>query len=1114
MKKQIFKLTSILLAMVMVFSLFTIIPISAEGVDKATAVSNLKAAWEALEYNGYLTSVSHNYCNYNSANAWSPTWSIDPDAPDSENGPESKLNFVIDFTGKNDANNFYTVSAITNSARTGQIMPEYDLVGVNDIWFYYKTEANLPVMAQIQFYKNNGSANVNCSFTGWYPLPATNGEWVLYSFNKLITDNSTATFENRIKNYNSEAKNHPLIGQFGFNLYAPTNTKISLGDIFFEGDPNLADTYNFTDDDWIVKVVDTDLADLKSQYNDAEDSATWTEFVDAFNVVFDNFGADLAKNNALEDLKNAWQNLTFDGYADRISANYVGDKTLGVNYYNAEGPDEAPESVDNRKIPITAAGTYIYFNEFSSSGNFYYDATTSVPVKNIKDMYFYYKSTADITASFGAIGNNGAGSRQNSIFTEVFTLPSTNGEWVRYSFDQWLVDNGYSWNYIITQHYMKDSTQLACIGFASAKTASSTDLYLSELFVQTGVDTNLEGCDEWSDIELIWNASELSLSDYSDSADSKEVKAFNDALALAKELFAEEFAVEELRAAAGKMVESLTPIAYPGIDYSTGSLANISDYVSYTVDNAEYLTFGPAKTHAISVGASANRNFGVWLTGGMNGRATWTGDASTEDTYVSIYVKSIANPSATPAIKIYTRTMPGGSGMKEESGIYYLDGIEAGKTYKILLKDLLAVNNYTVADLAGSSLDMNFFSIQANGSDMELEVGSLITTNYYSPSDKVGADFIGEMATLDYSTYINTAEFEEKLAAALEVYPEVAANIAATKEVIDASKALDKIALKPNAYTFGDSLTVNNTVYGTSNKGDAFISFNNSVVGHSECNASLGVVEYNTDKPLTLADIEDLYFSYKAEGFKAAVGVEDGYVAARFYIYNEDFAFDTYTNDSDEEIKGCTAWDCRFGYTKNNQAYFRIDGNTGDEWVTTSIATIMGADWKTALLAVLNEADNVNGNPNWTDKTMEEVEISAIRLGFNNKYGTADVSLGSMYVDYVGDSDTAITASAADPEAVLEEARAIDLSSVNPVQANEFKKLVKALETKCIEFECNVTVKAGYIAGNWYESDITLKDLSVLSRYNDDKLDGTFCDVDAIGALTEETLRKQLLGIQ
>ncbi len=295
-------------------------------------------------------------------------------------------------------------------------------------------------------------------------------------------------------------------------------------------------------------------------------------------------------------------------------------------------------------------------------------------------------------------------------------------------------------------------------------------------------------------------------------------------------------------------------------------------------------------------------------------------------------------------------------------------------------------------------------------------------------------------------------------------------------------------ALNLSSYVEGDSDRVTaNTV--KENNADEYTVINGigDTVGAPTCNASSGAVIYeatSNGKNITLADIEDIYFSYKVN--KAYSGRD---VAARIYIYDQ---------------SGKLARS--FAVTGTSTVFYLPLSNT--DWTQTSIGKVAGASWKEILLESFNENYE-------TAKTEDEITISKIILGFNQQ-GAADVSFGQMYYERSGDANTFCDVTTA--VATLNNARKfVDATTAKREDAVGYLYSVQMLAD--ILDMPNGEVK--YMSGDYNKTAPTMKELAILAQYLDkalskyDYIDLNCADVNGDGVINEAdliALRKQLIG--
>ena len=257
-----------------------------------------------------------------------------------------------------------------------------------------------------------------------------------------------------------------------------------------------------------------------------------------------------------------------------------------------------------------------------------------------------------------------------------------------------------------------------------------------------------------------------------------------------------ETAVQKLKTAAAKIVTSSAPVAHAAGYFDGQDRINFETdkYTYYTPGNEEYQTYGTELSPEYMLPAQSGRTLkGIWITGAVadmkNSLAVYFGDTVNDEAYISVYVKNVANPNASPSLNFYTRWQDGTT--QNPSGVYTVNVVK-GETYEIKLTDILTSNGINVNDLtADNKKYIHFFALQAGGCDITVQVGAMMTKHYYDPnsSDLVeltDVEFVKAMNDLkkgdDYASYSNTNEFEAALEVALKAFPEIAA-----QKVIDSA---------------------------------------------------------------------------------------------------------------------------------------------------------------------------------------------------------------------------------------------------------------------------------------------------------------------------------------
>ncbi len=992
-----------------------------------------------------------------------------------------------------------------------------------DVGFWYKSTGDINVRTYMMF--GSSTTASNSAATGVFN---GDGEWHFYSLRTAMGD----TAWNDVTNTYKATKFYRYYIDLG-NVVDDVLTSV---DVTFGG---VAFRYK---DTTVAAIDDADLVARAAVFDTT--AYTDTAAFDAALAAALEFYPDIANEIAVARLDTAWQNLV--PYYSKASLGVVGGSwiTYDESYRVADAPEELGENAVSYKVSATAnpGGASDVGAKNPSNQKFNEIAWTNEPgslnastyltdIKkaDIEDLYFYYKSSARIYARPGLAYTNGTSINPglSASFGDGYVLPASDGEWRKVSFKDF-VCNPQNTTYTATNWTNRFASSAGYEYLArvtlqvSAASDTNQDVLFSDIFVKYGSDKNREGSSEWTDKEIVKNA--LLLGDDAVDAgylNTAEWQAFLSARANAltfypevEEEAAKINAIPTLRNAWKAMTYIPQKVNTAPIGaYSTGgsstqipifneSMADVrNSYIDSEITGYGTAFNFPAVDFKDSNGASTSYEWFIWRNHGVKLFS------KSDIEYIGFWYNS--SVAITPV-----RILFNGGNQVDGGTLPATDGWKF-----ITLKEIMGetkwnnvLNNAAISDVS----DIRMMFTHGTQRSTEIYFGDL---EIYSRDTQI----------IDIDNLSATALIKKADATNLGVYENGAAKDAFVAAVAAAKTCyateLEAAAIKDAALTLNnelfmkpatvinpwreddpDSAKSNATVFGTSNNGDYYTTVNTAVIGNASCAPDTGAVMYETDTPVLLKDIEDITFSYKVENKNDNV-----LTVARIWFYEENYTrYEkdeegniVYEEDGETPVVIANNWKTgmeAYGTTR----YLAFDANT-DGWVETSLATIFGDNWKTVYLGFLNGSDIKE-----VDFTEENTYISKMSFGFNTKEGaSADVSVGSMYIKKTDASAYTITADDADFEGVLAEARAINLDNVNIAKANEFKKLVKAFETKI-----GAEVKAGYIAGNWYEDGLTLKDLSVLSRKNDSTLGDTFCDDDAIGDLTEESIRKSLLGIQ
>ncbi len=838
------------------------------------------------------------------------------------------------------------------------------------------------------------------------------------------------------------------------------------------------------------------VAEMKALKNsDAYASYSNTaEFEEALTVAlaaFPEIGEAEAKQAALENLRTEWVKMIES--TPVINTSYTHDR-----FWNASKTAAGCSTVDAGKYgkAFTATGITSTATEYGGvDGNtaenllLIHNSDKTQTFGNSTDFGFWYKSTGDINIRTYLMFNTAS-----YADSAVTTVLNGDGQWHFYSIRTLMGET--KWAAMANRSSQNLYRFYIDLGNVVDAEVTSVDVTFGGVGF-CSADTTVSGIDT---ANLVAEAMKVNTADYLDAT------AFEAALTAALEFYpelqaevAKNKALQELRAAASEMYAYGDSFFLPAKHYYDGS-RHINELT--TPDDAK---FGKYQTTVSLTGQSAAGAIGLWFTE-PNSVANATGEATVyiggdyEDATFTVKVNSVSAEGT--YLAFYVR----GNTTNYNVASTYKVPIVANGEYEISISDIFAstaLANWkesSTSDYDGTKYTLTFISMAPVGGDADVTVGSIQYKSTVSISDATGIEFLKEMYCIDADAYSNNENFKAKLAAAVALYGEDELVTAKTAQnVINASANLNKVvALKPTTITTpwksdeDEGGVEQKIVLGTSNNGDQFVTIDNGELANHSCAPDSASVIYEAKEGLRLADIDDISFSYKIENKKGDLTV------ARIWFYDKDFTkYEITTNEDtgeeefvlDEEGNKVVArneWQCGME-AYGNTRYLKVDANT-DGWVETSLATIFGSDWKTRYIGFLNGTHTER-----EEYTEENTYIEKLAFGFNgaNVEGDdADVSLGSMYVKYT-ENDYTITASYLDEAAVLADARAIDLTGVNKTVANEFKTLVKALETALDAEAAN----GNFVAGN-YGAAVSIADLSVLAQHVDGTLGDDFIDLD------------------
>ena len=774
MKKQIFKLTSILLAMVMVFSLFSIIPISAEDASaKTAAVDALQAAWKNLTVKNAAEKLGVSYIN----TTWINDANLDNyqsnDYPTDVPGvDETSKKTTVTSTGKNmfwsNEDGVGTASAYFSKAEKSQI---------KDLYFYYKSDVTVMALPTVVY--TDGStlnSSVNNVFGNKYALPESNGEWCKVSYIDWMNGIDPTAWETR---YNS-SENYTDLLRIGFTLSTSAEgvegTAV-FSNMFVVYDENLLESEfvpnPWSEDEWIVNAFEVDADYYVADY-------AWYQFLDAREAV-----RSYAEKLAVTNLKNAAEKMITpvashaypSGLGRTSKIRTKNDKTdIYGDYYLTETISTTGEtngiwmhqSVDSYKgSDDKTADAAIYFGDYvSDDKNLYITIkVNSIDGADKADIGFWCRVTGapQYTSIFSDKTLTVEAEKEYAIsIDDILSNMNAKNDTDKESFKNWRTnskENGFK----TTIFSIYNKTSGAQINVTVGSIVSTTNYSIDpEIEKQTGAEF----------------VSAMALQDISKYGNTE---AFDNALKTALEVFPEAkktVAVEKLRDAAKKMTKYGESILYPAKYWDSGrKLTSMvesenpayGDYTvkDHTINKVDSLTVSNSTTNnAISFVTPDDKLTDYETSTKLN----VSGDG---DAYITIKVEDIVDAN--------TATL----GFRYRSGsinnvLKKTINVEDGKEYTISLTDLFKDDNNVGPNgdwktFFASQSKFAFLTVNAIGADVKVTVGSAVYADNYKPdANSTGRAFVTEMlkfkAGTEFNAYSNTDEFEKALKDAEEAY--------------------------------------------------------------------------------------------------------------------------------------------------------------------------------------------------------------------------------------------------------------------------------------------------------------------------------------------------------
>lgn len=777
MKKQIFKLTSILLAMVMVFSLFSIIPISAEDASaKKAAVVALQAAWKNLTVKNAAEMLGVSYIN--------TTWIKDDNLKDyqSEDNPKD-LDSNVDETSKkttvtSTGKNMFWSNEV-GKGMSNAYFSKAEKSQIKDLYFYYKS--NVTVMAKPIVCYTDGTTikdTVNQAFSSSYELPKSGDQWRKVSYIDWMNNVTTYNPDNWETRYASKLGMTDL-SRIGFTLSTAAEdvegTAI-FSNMFVVYDENLLESESdnpWSDDEWILNAFDIDAAYYDADYD-------WYQFLDAREAV-----RSYAEGLAVTNLKNAANEMIMpvashaypSGLGRTSKIRTQNDKTdIYGDYYLTETISTTGEtngiwmhqSVDSYKYSDgKTADAAIYFGDYvRDDKNLYITIkVNSIDGADKADIGFWCRVTG--TPQYTSIFSNKTltveAKKEYAIsIDDILSNMNAENDTDKESFINWRTnskENGFK----TTIFSIYNKTSGAQINVTVGSIVSTTNYSIDpEIEKQTGADF----------------VSAMALQDISKCGNTE---AFDNALKTALEVFPEAkktVAVEKLRDAAKKMTKYGESILYPAKYWDSGrKLTSMVEsenpaYGDYTVKDHTI-----NKVDSLTVSNSTTNNAISFVTPDdkLTGRDTYTklnvsGDG---DAYITIKVEDIVDAN-TATLGFRYRSDSINNVLKKTINV------EDGKEYTISLTDLFKDDNNVGSNgdwetFFASQSKFDFLTVNAIGANVIVTVGSAVYADNYKPdANSTGRAFVTEMLKLkagtEFNAYSNTDEFEKALKDAEEAY--------------------------------------------------------------------------------------------------------------------------------------------------------------------------------------------------------------------------------------------------------------------------------------------------------------------------------------------------------
>lgn len=230
--------------------------------------------------------------------------------------------------------------------------------------------------------------------------------------------------------------------------------------------------------------------------------------------------ADSAYDPALvAELKNTWKALTPSAtVGDKVDATLLNQAAIGADYWSDEVPSDVRANANSIKMPIgTKATQTLQFGDEVPT-----NLVTAVKLSDMKDMYFYYKSTSDVYMRV-SISYTDAVSDLVGVagpFSGLFKIASSNGNWTKVSIPDFINGassgawaNRYKPSKATCEYFSKVRLEFSTTNSLDANNGNPNvaDIYVSNLYFN--YDSNIYGSDSWTDEHWMFAACDADINE-------------------------------------------------------------------------------------------------------------------------------------------------------------------------------------------------------------------------------------------------------------------------------------------------------------------------------------------------------------------------------------------------------------------------------------------------------------------------------------------------------------------------------------------------------------------------------------------------------------------------